>query len=139
MKYLIIFIYLINFIMATTPKYSDEKIAIMIQEYFQSNKDAPELLGYHFYKDKKEQMIQIEINSKNIEINKEILFGFKIISIITNLSKTQFTKSNLIIYTPNRTLPIIATSAIECSNNFFIKNSISEFLWRKNCLTINNI
>ena len=139
MRHLFTFLSLIQCITASTPQYSDKKISIMIKDYFESNSNAPELLGYRFYKDKKEQVIQIEINSENSEIDNVILFGFKTMSIITNFSKTKFTKSNLIIYIPSQTLPIIATSTIACSNDFFILKSINEFSWKKNCLTIQNI
>ncbi len=135
-KKLILITSLFSFVFSDTPKFGDEQLAIMIKEYFQSSLEAPDLMGYQFYLSKYEQVIQIEIDTKPEDVNNALLFSFKVMSQIANVAKTQFTQSVLIMHFGGHGLPIVASSLLDCSGQFFLDGKIKEDAWRKHCLII---
>ena len=116
-------------------KFDENQIVIMLNEYFISEK-GPALLGHRFYETKKNIIIQLDIEQKEHSSNNSLLFGFKAISLITNISQKEFNLGVLVMHSENRTTPIIAETQIKCAQSFFLEKQIGEKKWRKDCLTI---
>ena len=138
MKIFIFQLLIIQIISGSDIKYGDEQITAMLKEYFLSNKSSPLLLGHQFYTDNNENIFQIEIKTETQNVNSALLFGFKAINDIANVSKRDFTHSICVIHFNKITLPIIAESNLKCSKGYFIHNNDNEAQWRKNCLSIQN-
>ena len=83
-------------------------------------------------------IFQLELEADSAKVNETLIYGFESISKFSNVSKTNFTHSILVIHFGDNILPIVAESDIECLKRFFIDESYSENQWRKNCLTIKN-
>ena len=139
MKKLIIPLSIICLCFGKTPRYGDEQIAVLINEYFKTTPSAPMLLGYRFYKEKGERVFQIEIEGKDANIRNELLFGFSAMSQFSNVSKTKFRQFVLIIHFENHVVPVVAKSDIACLRSFFIDQTIDELNWRKKCLNIKEL
>ena len=133
---LILYLILLQTIMGDTPRFGDEQIVIMLKEYFKASKSAPALIGHHFYSSRDETVIQIEIEPGVNDVNDALVFSFKAMSQLANISKTQFTHSVLVMHFGHTTLPVIAKTDLECAKGYFIYISENESQWRKNCLTI---
>tara|TARA_A100001011_G_scaffold52730_1_gene50964 strand:+ start:6948 stop:7283 length:336 start_codon:yes stop_codon:yes gene_type:complete len=110
----------------------------MLKEYFISSKTAPLLMGHQFYSDRDKMIFQIEIKTNPENVNNALLFGFKAINDLADVSKVNFTHSILVIHFNNNALPVIAESNLECSRFYFLDGRENEAQWRKNCLTIQN-
>ena len=136
MHKLIFHLILLQTIMGDTPRFGDEQIVIMLKEYFKASKSAPALIGHHFYSSRDETVIQIEIEPGVNDVNDALVFSFKAMSQLANISKTQFTHSVLVMHFGHTTLPVIAKTDLECAKGYFICISENESQWRKNCLTI---
>ena len=136
LKKLILTLTLVSFTWGDTPKFGDGQIAIMIEEYFHSSREAPELMGHQFYASKYEQVIQIEIDTKEANVNDALLFGFKAMSQIANVAKTPFTQSVLVIHFGDHGMPVVASAFLDCSKEFFLDGTMKEDAWRKHCLII---
>ena len=131
--YSLIFLQIIFFFFL---KFGDEQIAIMMDEYFLTAKLAPALIGHRFYISRGETVIQIEIEPEIEYVNDALLFSFKAMNQIANISKTKFTQSVLVMHFGENALPTFAKADLSCSKDFFIDGVINEDQWRKNCLTI---
>jgi len=136
MHKLILHLILLQIIIGDTPRFGDEQIIIMLKEYFKASKSAPALIGHHFYSSRDETVIQIEIEPGINDVNNALVFSFKAMSQLANISKTYFTHSVLVMHFGDSTLPIVAKTDLECAKGFFIYISENESQWRKNCLTI---
>ena len=136
MKKLIYSLIFLQIIFGDSPKFGDEQIAIMMDEYFLTAKLAPELIGHRFYTSRGETVLQIEIEPDIEYVNDALLFSFKAMSQIANISKTKFTQSVLVMHFGDNSLPTVAKANLSCSKEFFIDSTINEDQWRKNCLTI---
>jgi hypothetical protein len=136
MKKLIYSFIFLQIIFGDSPKFGDEQIAIMMDEYFLTSKLAPVLIGHRFYISRGENVIQIEIEPDIEYVNDALLFSFKAMSQIANISKTKFTQSVLVMHFGDNSLPTVAKADLSCSKEFFIHSIINEDQWRKNCLTI---
>ena len=110
----------------------------MMYEYFSSSKNSPDLMGHRFYESSNEMIFQLELEADSAKVNETLIYGFESISKFSNVSKTNFTHSILVIHFGDNILPIVAESNIECLKRLFIDESYSENQWRKNCLTIKN-
>tara|TARA_B100001778_G_scaffold298419_1_gene272518 strand:- start:176 stop:598 length:423 start_codon:yes stop_codon:yes gene_type:complete len=128
----------IQIILARTIDYENKELVIMLNEYFKASSHAPELLGYSFYNRENQKIFQIEIKTDPNLVNNVLLFSFKSINELVNISKTEFTHSIIVIHFITNNLPIIAESRLECSKRFFIDEKDNEETWRKSCLIINN-
>tara|TARA_S200000501_G_C20726168_1_gene700694 strand:- start:69 stop:491 length:423 start_codon:yes stop_codon:yes gene_type:complete len=128
----------IQIILARTIDYENKELVIMLNEYFNAPSHAPELLGYSFYNRENQKIFQIEIKTDPNLVNNVLLFSFKSINELVNISKTEFTHSIIVIHFITNNLPIIAESRLECSKRFFIDEKDNEETWRKSCLIINN-
>jgi len=126
----------IQIIFGDSPKFGEEQIAIMMNEYFLTSKLAPTLIGHRFYISRGETVIQIEIKPDIEYVNNALLFSFKAMSQLANISKTKFTQSILVMHFGDNSLPTVAKTNLSCSKEFFIDSIINEDQWRKNCLTI---
>ena len=136
MKKLIYSLIFSQIIFCDSPKFGDEQIAIMMDEYFLTAKLAPELIGHRFYISRGETVFQIEIEPDIEYVNDALLFSFKAMSQIANISKTKFTQSVLVMHFGDNSIPTVAKTDLSCSKEFFIDSTINEDQWRKNCLTI---
>ncbi len=116
-------------------KFDEDQIVIMLYEYFISEK-GPTLLGHRFYETKKNIIIQLEIEQNEHSTNNSLLFGFKAMSLITNISQKEFNLGVLVIHSKSSVTPVIAETDIKCAQKFFLKSQIGEKKWRKNCLTV---
>jgi len=116
--------------------YNDKQVVMMLYEYFSSSKSTPALTGHRFYESSNEMIFQLELEADSAKVNEALIYGFESISKFSNISKTSFTHSILVIHFGDNILPIVAESDIECLKRLFVNASYSENQWRKNCLTI---
>ena len=138
MRVFIFYLLLIQNLISDPVKFGNDQIIIMLKEYFISNKAAPLLMGHQFYSDRDKMIFQIEIKTSPENVNNALLFGFKAINDLADVSKINFTHSILVIHFNNNALPVIAESNLECSRFYFLDGKENEAQWRKNCLTIQN-
>ena len=136
MKKLIYSLIFLQIIFGDSPKFGNEQIVPMMDEYFLSSKLAPALIGHRFYISRGETILQIEVEPEIEYVNEALLFSFKAMSQIANISKTKFTQSVLVMHFSDKSLPTVAKADLSCSKEFFIDSIINEDQWRKNCLTI---
>tara|TARA_Y100001970_G_C14123673_1_gene797733 strand:+ start:869 stop:1303 length:435 start_codon:yes stop_codon:yes gene_type:complete len=116
--------------------FSNKTITAILEKRFTSPITTHELLGYNFYEDKNETIFQIEILADIDDINDAILFSFRSISIIADISKTHFTHSVVVIHFINKSNPIIAKTDLDCSKEYFLELKKTESQWRNSCLSI---
>ena len=138
MRAFIFYLLLIQNLISDPVKFGNDQIIIMLKEYFISSKAAPLLMGHQFYSDRDKMIFQIEIETSPENVNNALLFGFKAINDLADVSKINFTHSILVIHFNNNALPVIAESNLECSRFYFLDGKENEAQWRKNCLTIQN-
>ena len=124
--------------LSDVPHYHDKKIAILLHDYFRTALDAPKLLGYSFHNRGPDTVFRIEIECNKSTVNKSLIFSFKAINMLTEISKRNFTHSTLVIHFESGALPVVAEANIRCTKKFLISDEIFEENWRKNCLTIKN-
>ena len=118
--------------------YNNKEMVKMMYEYFSSSKNSPGLMGHRFYESSNEMIFQLELEADSAKVNEALVYGFESISKFSNISKTSFTHSILVIHFGDNILPVVAESNIECLKGLFNDASYSENQWRKNCLTIKN-
>ena len=118
--------------------YNNKEMVKMMYEYFSSSKNSPGLMGHRFYESSNEMIFQLELEADSAQVNEALVYGFESISKFSNISKTSFTHSILVIHFGDNILPVVAESNIECLKGLFNDASYSENQWRKNCLTIKN-
>ena len=118
--------------------YDNDKLIGMLKDYFKTNQNAPQIIGHSFYGNDKKMVFQMEIQTQTKNVNKDLIFSFNTISKITQLAKTNFTHSVLVIHFTKDFLPIIAESSLKCNKKIFIDKVYDENQWRKHCLTIKN-
>jgi len=129
---------IIHLLFSSDVTYNDKEMVKMMYEYFLSSKSSPGLMGHRFYESSNEMIFQLELEADSAKINEALIYGFESIGKFSNISKTSFTHSILVIHFGDNILPIVAESNIECLKRLFIDASYSENQWRKNCLTIQN-
>ena len=115
--------------------FGDKQIIIMLNQYFEKS-NSSQLLGHHFFKDKNDTIFQIEIESETENFNIVMVDAFRVINKLSNIAKTNFTQSIVILHFKTNNFPIIAKSELGCSKDFFIYKTHNEALWRQNCLSI---
>ena len=129
---------ILHLLFSSDATYNDKQVVKMMYEYFLSSKSSPSLIGHRFYKSSNEVIFQLELEADSAKVNETLIYGFESISKFSNVSKTNFTHSILVMHFGNNILPVVAESNIECLKRLFIDASLSENKWRKNCLTIKN-
>ena len=129
---------IIHLLFSSDVTYSNKEMVRMMYEYFSSSKNSPGLMGHRFYESSNEMIFQLELEADSAKVNEALVYGFESISKFSNISKTSFTHSILVIHFGDNILPVVAESNIECLKRLFIDASYSENQWRKNCLTIKN-
>ena len=129
---------IIHLLFSSDVTYNDKEMVKMMYEYFLSSKSSPGLMGHRFYESSNEMIFQLELEADSAKINEALIYGFESIGKFSNISKTSFTHSILVIHFGDNILPLVAESNIECLKRLFIDASYSENQWRKNCLTIKN-
>ena len=129
---------IIHLLFSSDVTYNNKEMVKMMYEYFSSSKNNPGLLGHRFYENSNKMIFQLELEADSAKVNEALIYGFESISRFSNISKTSFTHSILVIHFGDNILPVVAESNIECLKGLFIDASYSENQWRKNCLTIKN-
>tara|TARA_B100000579_G_C22847260_1_gene865173 strand:+ start:5501 stop:5923 length:423 start_codon:yes stop_codon:yes gene_type:complete len=129
---------ILHLLFSSDATYDEKQMVKMMYEYFSSSKNRPGLIGHRFYKSSNEMIFQLELEADSTRVNETLVYGFESISKLSNISKTNFTHSILVIHFGDNILPVVAESNIECLKKLFIYASYSENQWRKNCLTIKN-
>ena len=129
---------IIHLLFSSDVAYNNKEMVKMMHEYFSSSKNSPSLMGHRFYESSNEMIFQLELEADSAKVNEALIYGFESISKFSNISKTSFTHSILVIHFGDNILPVVAESNIECLKRLFIDGSYSENQWRKNCLTIKN-
>jgi len=129
---------IIHLLFSSDVTYNNKEMVKMMYEYFSSSKNSSVLMGHRFYKSSNEMIFQLELEADSAKVNEALIYGFESISKFSNISKTSFTHSILVIHFGDNILPVVAESNIECLKRLFIDASYSENQWRKNCLTIKN-
>ena len=129
---------ILHLLFSSNASYNDKQVVKMMYEYFSSSKSIPDLIGHRFYESSNEVIFQLELEADSVTVNETLIYGFESISKFSDVSKTNFTHSILIIHFGDNILPVVAESNIECLKKLFIYASYSENQWRKNCLTIKN-
>jgi len=129
---------IIHLLFSSDVTYNNKEMVKMMYEYFSSSKNSPGLMGHRFYENSNEMIFQLELEADSAKVNEALIYGFESIGKFSNISKTSFTHSILVIHFGDNILPVVAESNIECLKRLFIDESYSENQWRKNCLTIKN-
>jgi len=129
---------ILHLLFSSDASYNDKQVVKMMHEYFSSSKSSPILIGHRFYENSNEVIFQLELEADSAKVNETLIYGFESISKFSNVSKTNFTHSILVMHFGDNILPVVAESNIECLKRLFIDASFSENQWRKNCLTIKN-
>ena len=129
---------ILHLLFSSDATYNEKQMVKMMNEYFSSSKNSPTLIGHRFYESSNEMIFQLELESDSTRVNETLIYGFESISKFSNISKTNFTHSILVIHFGDNILPVVAESNIQCLKRLFIYASYSENQWRKNCLTIKN-
>ena len=129
---------IIHLLFSSDVTYNNKQMVKMMNEYFSFSKNSTGLIGHRFYESSNEMIFQLELEADSAKVNEAIIYGFESISKFSNISKTSFTHSILVIHFGDNILPVVAESNIECLKRLFIDASYSENQWRKNCLTIKN-
>ena len=129
---------ILHLLFSSDATYNEKQMVKMMHEYFSSSKNSPALVGHRFYESSNEMIFQLELEADSTKVNETLIYGFESISKFSNISKTNFTHSILVIHFGDNILPVVAESNIECLKKLFIDGSYSENQWRKNCLTIKN-
>ena len=124
--------------LSDVPLYHNKKIAILLHDYFRTALDAPKLLGHSFHNRGSDTVFRIEIECDSSTVNESLIFSFKAINMLTEISKKNFTHSTLVIHFESGALPVVAEANIRCTKKFLSSDQIFEENWRKNCLTIKN-
>ena len=68
MHKLILHLILLQIIIGDTPRFGDEQIIIMLKEYFKASKNAPILIGHHFYSSRDETVIEIAVSYTHLTL-----------------------------------------------------------------------
>ena len=131
--FILLIIFQISFGKAIT--FGDKQIIIMLNQYFEKS-NSSQLLGHHFFSDKNDTIFQIEIETETENFNIAIVDAFSVINKLSNIAKTNFTQSIVILHFKTNNFPVIAKSELGCSKDFFIYKTHNEALWRQNCLSI---
>ena len=129
---------IIHLLFSSDATYNNKQVVKMMYKYFSSSKSSLGLIGHRFYESSDGVIFQLELEADSAKVNEALIYGFESISKFSNISKTSFTHSILVIHFGDNILPVVAESNIECLKKFFIDASYSENQWRKNCLTIKN-
>ena len=129
---------IIHLLFSSDVTYTNKQMVKMMYEYFSFSKNSPGLMGHRFYESSNEMIFQLELEADSARVNETLVYGFESISKFSNISKTSFTHSILVIHFGDNILPVVAESNIECLKRLFIDASYTENQWRKNCLTIKN-
>ena len=129
---------IIHLLFSIDATYNSKQMVKMMYEYYSSAKNSPGLMGHRFYESSNEMIFQLELEADSAKVNEALVYGFESISKFSNISKTSFTHSILVIHFGDNILPVVAESNIECLKRLFIDASYTENQWRKNCLTIKN-
>ena len=137
-KILLSNLFLLQISLASNITYDDKKVVSLLYEYFKTTKNAPKILGHSFHLNEQNKVFQIEIETDSRLVNNALLFSFRAIFRLAEISKTNFTHSILVVHFENSILPIVAEANLECSKKFFNINDKIQQHWRKNCLTITN-
>ena len=115
--------------------FGDKQIIIMLNQYYEKL-NSSQLLGHHFYIDNNDNVFQIEIETETENFHIAMVDAFRVINKLSNIAKTNFTQSIVILHFKSNNLPIVTKSGLNCSKDFFIYKTSNEALWRKNCLSI---
>ena len=129
---------IIHLLFSSDVTYNNKEMVKMMYEYFSSSKNSPGLMGHRFYESSNEMIFQLELEADSAKVNEALIYGFESIGKFSNISKTSFTHSILVIHFGDNILPVVAESNIECLKRLFNDTSYSENQWRKSCLTIKN-
>ena len=127
---------LIGSVFGNALDFDNKTVAAILEKRFTSPITTHELLGYSFYENKNETIFQIEVLTDNDDITDAIMFSFRTISIIADISKTHFTHSVVVIHFINKSNPIIAKTNLDCSKEYFLELKKTESQWRNSCLSI---
>ena len=127
---------ILHLLFSSDATYNEKQMVKMMYEYFSSSKNSPALVGHRFYESSNKMIFQLELEAHSTKVNETLIYGFESISKFSNISKTNFTHSILVIHFGDNILPVVSESNIECLKRLFIDASYSENQWRKNCLTI---
>ena len=130
-----VFLIILHISLCEAKTFGDKQIVVLLNQYFEKP-HSNQLLGHHFFIDNNDTVFQIEIETKTDNFNNAMIESFLIINKLSNIAKTNFTQSIVIIHFKTNNFPIIAKSELNCSKKFFINKTQDESQWRKNCLSI---
>ena len=102
----------------------------MLNQYFEDSSDD-QLLGNYIFADNGENVFQIEVQTNIINFSISLTRAFSVISALTDVAKTNFTRAIVIFHLGNK-LPIIAKSDLNCSRKFFIEQTQMKYNGEKN-------
>ena len=105
---------ILHLLFSSDATYDEKQMVKMMYEYFSSSKNSPTLVGHRFYESSNEMIFQLELEVDSTKVNETLIYGFELISKFSNISKTNFTHSILVIHFGDNILPVVAESNIEC-------------------------
>tara|TARA_B100000965_G_scaffold395141_1_gene408242 strand:- start:713 stop:1165 length:453 start_codon:yes stop_codon:yes gene_type:complete len=133
MKIIKVALFLFPVIILTKPIYGDDQLSLLLKNHFNNNLGFPELLGIHFYNDKKGNVLQVDIEIT--ENKNHIIMTMDAMSHIGQYSKTPLHKFIIIGHYLDEKIPTGYESDADCAINYFVRKKIPKNIWMKDCLS----
>ena len=111
-------------IVSAKPVYGDKQIYLLLKNQCEKVSNFPEVLGIHIYNDKKGKVLQMDVEVKTNNNNKNVIMAMQAMSQIGQYSKTPFHKFILIEHHIEKGIPEGYESDAECAINYFVKEEI---------------
>ena len=126
---------ILAFTFGKSQKYGDNQIINLLGQQF-SNSENLIYFGNSIYKKDSSRILQLEIESLEKNIQRNLRYCFKIMTKIGCHANRSIDEIVIILHVKDYDLPVIANSKFECNKKFFVDKYISEKEWRSDCLII---
>ena len=134
MKRIILFVMIFSIGSTSNPRYGDEQIKSMLEEYFSGENDSPNLLGIQIFKGKKGRVYQVDIETNPSNRETDMILSFRALARVGSYAKKPFRKFIVICHLPEPYVPAVAESQANCAVKYFVRGKITEQTWRQDCL-----
>ena len=139
MRHWIIIIVTVSSIYTDAPKYPDKQIITLLKQYFNKNNEGPTYMGQSIYKNNNNRVFRLEIGSSIKKINDDLLYSFKALAKIGVYANTPYKNFILLIHIDKYEVPVIARSKFKCCKAFFVDKTMTENMWRNECLILKGL
>ena len=126
---------ILAFTFGKSQKYEDNQIINLLGQQFSDSENLI-YFGNSIYKKDSSRILQLEIESLEKNIQRNLKYCFKIMTKIGHYANRSIDEIVIIMHVKDYDLPVIANSKFQCNIKFFVDKYISEKEWRSNCLII---